>query len=273
MENVRDFWRPIINDFNPVEQVRVEDVARFFVDRNEDDPVRSLISSWKLKFQLRIGQSTPYKTLLTGHPGSGKSSELLRLGYELVDDFFVVWFDAESTLWTETANHFDVVLAMGLAVHAAAQRADLKHEPRLLDELIKSLAKLVRRFEERKGFRLDAGQLLRQVFAVALVTGAVVVGGLPAALPAGAFVYGAGKVAKTARVELNVQDTHVRELTSSPNRAEVLGALDAIITDIQAKAGKPLLILVDGLDKVPPSRAELLFVKNDLLAAPTCALA
>lgn len=131
MENVRDFWRPIINDFNPVEQVRVEDVARFFVDRNEDDPVRSLISSWKLKFQLRIGQSTPYKTLLTGHPGSGKSSELLRLGYELVDDFFVVWFDAESTLWTETANHFDVVLAMGLAVHAAAQRADLKPEPRL----------------------------------------------------------------------------------------------------------------------------------------------
>lgn len=272
MPTLQDFWRPIINSFNPLEQVRVEDVARFFVDRNENDPARSLISAWKLECQLSIGQPTPYSALLTGHHGSGKSSELLRLGYELVDDFFVVWFDAESSLWPETANHFDIVLAMGLAVHAAAQQADLQPDSRLLEALIKSLAKLVRRVEERKGYRLDAGQLLRQVFAVALVTSAVAVGGLPAALPAGAFLYGAEKVAKTARVELNVQDSHVRELSSSPNRAEVLGTLNAIISDVERKAKKPLLILVDGLDKVPQGRADLIFLKNDLLAAPACVL-
>ncbi len=272
MPNLQELWRPMTNNFSPVKQVRVEDVERFFVDRNEADPVRSLIASWKLECQLSIGQPTPYTALLTGHIGSGKSSELLRLGYELANDFFAVWFDAEASLWTETTNHFDVILAMGVAVHAAAQRATLQPDPRLLETFIRSLAKLVRRFEDRKGYRLEAAQLLRQVFAVVLVTGALAAGGLPAALPAGAFLYGAEKVAKTARVELNVQDTHIRELSSLPNRAEVLGALNAIIADIEQKAQKPLLILVDGLDKVPPSRAELLFVKNDILAAPACAL-
>ena len=41
MATAREFWRPISNDFNPVGQVRPEDVARFFVDRKEDDPTRS----------------------------------------------------------------------------------------------------------------------------------------------------------------------------------------------------------------------------------------
>jgi hypothetical protein len=119
VETVRQFWRPIINDFNPVGVVRPEDVARFFVDRHADDPTRSLVQRLTLNLQNSIEQPAPYKGLLTGHVGSGKSSELMRLGQELVDDFFVVQFDAELTLATEKANHFDVLLGMGLAVHVS----------------------------------------------------------------------------------------------------------------------------------------------------------
>ncbi len=104
MATVQEFWRPIINDFNPVGPVRPEEVTRFFVDRKENDPTRSLVQLWKLSLQNSLGQPKPYKALLTGHVGSGKSSELMRLGQELVNDFFVVWLDAELTLATETAN-------------------------------------------------------------------------------------------------------------------------------------------------------------------------
>jgi hypothetical protein len=38
-----DFWRPIINDFNPMGTVRPDFMQRYFVDRNENDPTRSLI--------------------------------------------------------------------------------------------------------------------------------------------------------------------------------------------------------------------------------------
>src|SRR5262249_20351616 len=151
-----------------------EEVIRFFVDRNEGDPTRSLLQRFRLNFQNSIGQQQPYKALLTGHRGSGKSSELMRLGLALVEDFFVVWFDADSTL-TETANHFEVLLGMGLAVHLAAEAAGLMPSRRLANDLVKSLAKFVRRYEERKGFSLRLDQVLKQVFVMALVTGAGVV--------------------------------------------------------------------------------------------------
>ncbi|MBI3796777.1 MAG: hypothetical protein HY268_07395 [Deltaproteobacteria bacterium] len=121
MAVAEEFWRPIVNDFNPVGPVRPEDVARFFVDRQEGDPTRSVLRLLERSFLDSIWQPRPpYKVLVTGHVGSGKSSELMRLGQALAHDFFVVWFDAEATLVTETANHFDVLLAMGLTVHSAA---------------------------------------------------------------------------------------------------------------------------------------------------------
>ena len=80
-----------MNDFNPVGQVRPEDVARFFVNRNKDNPTQSPLQLLKLSFQDSIWQPRPpYKALLTGHTGSGKSSELMRLGQELANEFFVV---------------------------------------------------------------------------------------------------------------------------------------------------------------------------------------
>ncbi len=91
MATVQEFWRPIMNDFNPVGQVRPEDVARFFVNRHKDNPTQSPLQLLKLSFQDSIWQPRPpYKALLTGHTGSGKSSELMRLGQELANEFFVV---------------------------------------------------------------------------------------------------------------------------------------------------------------------------------------
>lgn len=272
MVTVQEFWRPIINDLNPVGQVRPEDVVRFFVDRKEENRLLSIVEVWKTELQNSIGQPRPYKALLSGHVGSGKSSELMRLGQELVDRFFVVWLDAELTLSTETVNHFDILLAMGLAIHAAAQAAGLNPQARLLTQLANSLARLVRKFEEQEEFSLRKDQLLRQVFSFALVAGAVAVGGPAVALPAGALALGANKILKTARLELNVRDEHVKTLELPPNRSGVLGALNNIIEDVQEKAKKPLLVIIDGLDKVPFTRARLLFVNSALLAEPACAL-
>jgi hypothetical protein len=46
----QEFWLPIISDFNPVGQVRLEEVERFFVDRNEKDLQRSRVQRLKLNF-------------------------------------------------------------------------------------------------------------------------------------------------------------------------------------------------------------------------------
>jgi hypothetical protein len=266
LETPREFWRPIINDFRPVGPVRPEDVSRFFVDRKEDDPDRSLVQGLKLSLQDSIGQPSPYKTLLTGHIGSGKSSELIRLGQELARDFFVVRFDAEYSLSPERANHFDVLLGMGVAVYKAANDAGLRPDKQAADNLVKSLAKFVRKYEGRKGFSLRIDQLMKQVVAIAL--GALGALSEPIAMAAGA----ATGAFDTTRLELNVRDDFIRTLELPPNRQEVIGALNEIIKGVQEKAKRPVLIMTDGLDKVPAARARLLFADSNLLTEPSCAL-
>lgn len=268
----QEFWLPIISDFNPVGQVRPEEVERFFVDRKEGDLQRSQVQRLKLSFLTSRGQVKPYKALLTGHVGTGKSSELMRLGQELAHDFFVVWFDAESSLATDTANHFEVLLGMGLAVHAAAEAARLKPDKRLARQLVNSLAKFIRTYEERAGFKLNLEQVLKQVFAITFVVGAGIVGGPPAVILSGAFVVGANQLLKATRLELNVRDEFVKTLELPANRQEVVGALNQIVEDASKKAKKPLLIITDGLDKISAPRAQLLFASSTLLTEPAAAL-
>jgi hypothetical protein len=269
MPTVEEFWRPIINDFNPVGQARPEDVKRFFVDRSEKDPTRSLVQRLELSFLNSIGQPTLHKALLTGHTGSGKSSELIQLAEELSDRFFVIRFDAEFTLSPETTNHFDILLGMGLAVFATAHAAKLKPPKQLADNLLKSLSKFIRRYEDRKGFTLKMDQLLKQVFAWVFVAGAGAVGGPVAAGAAAAATTG---LFTATKIELNIRDELVRTLELPTNRQEVVGALNQIIAWVQNKAKKPVLIVIDGLDKVPASRARLLFADSSLLKEPACAL-
>jgi hypothetical protein len=57
MATTQDFWRPIINDFNPVGEIRPDEVARFFVDRKENDPQRSRVQRLKLSFLNAQGQA------------------------------------------------------------------------------------------------------------------------------------------------------------------------------------------------------------------------
>lgn len=268
--SAREFWRPIINDFNPVGRVRPEDNERFFVDRSEASPTRSMVQRLKLNLQNSVEEPTPYKALLTGHVGSGKSSELLRLGQELADDFFVVSFDAELSLATETANHFDVLLGMGIVVYAAAEATGLNPNKKLGTDFVSSFSKFVRQYEERGKFTLKLDKLIQQVSAFVFVAGAVA--SAPIAIAVGALAFGVNEVIKATRLELNVDDKLVRTLELPANRQEIIGKLNAILDDVRRKAGKPLLIITDGLDKVSAERAQLLFADSVLLTEPAAAL-
>ncbi|MGH9940101.1 MAG: hypothetical protein ACREAM_28000, partial [Blastocatellia bacterium] len=183
MNESHEFWAPIINDFNPVGPTSPKEVSRYFVDRNENDPTRSLVRRLSANFRLSKGQKTPYKALLTGHTGSGKSSELIRVGVELSRDFLVFWFDAERSLVIEKATVFEVILGLGLAVHKAATQSDLQPNPQLAQKLLNSLSKFVRTHEERKGFSLKLQPVLKQITATVIGTGA----GATVAGPVGAM--------------------------------------------------------------------------------------
>jgi hypothetical protein len=275
MANAEEFWRPIINDFQPVGPVRPEQVRRFFVDRFEDDPTQSLIRQLKSDFLDSIqsdsveAQPTHCKSLLTGHSGSGKSSELMRLADLLSQDFFVVWFDAERSL-SARPNHFDVILGMGLALHLAAKGAGLRPSDQLTNKLVKSMARFIRKYEDRKGFSLKLDQLLKQVFAMVIGAGASAMGATPG--DAAAAAAGAAATFGATQLELKVNDDLVRTLEMPAHRDEVIGALNEIIHWVQQKSDKPVLMVVDGLDKIKVDQARKLFAESSLLREPACAL-
>jgi hypothetical protein len=81
-----------------------------------------------------------------------------------------------------------------------------------------------------------------------------------------------GVILASTKLELNVRDEFVRNLELPANRSAVIGALNEIIEWVRKKSLKPVLIIVDGLDRVSAARARLLFAESSLLSEPACAL-
>lgn len=150
---------------------------------------------------------------------------------------------------------------------ATAQLNNLKPNRKLADDLLKSLSKFIRKYEDRKGFKLDLASLVKQVAIGVVGVGAVgaVTGGNPVAVIAAAAF-------QATKLELNVGDEHIRTLELPPNRIEVIGALNRIIEWVQLESSKRVLMIVDGLDKVTTQRARLLFADSSLLRDQMCAL-
>jgi hypothetical protein len=266
----RKFWSLIIDDFQPLVTVRRENAAEynevdaFYVDRARGERTNSALELLKEGLLSSIDRPSPYRALLTGHRGSGKSFELIKLREELAEDFFVVLFDAELTLTPETTNHFDIILGMGIAIFAQAQLSRLNPDPKLADGLLKSLSKFIRKYEDRKGFKLNLTDILKQVAAGLFKAGGLATGDPAVMLAAAAF--------EATRLELNVGDEHIRTLELPPNRIEIIGALNRIIEWVRSASGKRVLLIVDGLDKVATPRARLLFADSSLLRDPLCSL-
>jgi hypothetical protein len=269
MQNNEEFWRPIIRDFQPIGPVSVEEVQRFFVDRGEENPLQSPLRILKNSlFNNLTDRRHPvpafYKGLLAGHAGSGKSAEMVKLSQEVGEKFFAVRFDAELSLDQETANQFDILLGMGVAVcrEALAARLRPEHEIKKLGrEYVRKFGKLIRKYQENVELYLDLDHLLKMIFTT----------GSNAAEDAEP-VAAAGFGFSSARLSLKVPDEFVRYLELPANRLDILGALDQIVAWVEQQSGKPLLLIADGLDKLSAGRARMLFTDSALLREPSCAL-
>jgi len=256
-----DFWQPIYNAFDPWERLWGEKLDTFFVER-EHSPLRLLTA------QFRPGRDVQ-KTLIVGHRGSGKSSELLKLVSNIGRDFFTVWFDANLNLNIFTANQVELLFLMGVAIYRVADQEGLHPKEQNLDLLIDCLQTLVREQTKQTGFVLDAGRLMSNVICF----------GLPAIIGATAGpAAGAGVAALTALARELAQDTfslglrkeEVARLEVEPRIWDIARVANLIIADVEQKAGKPVLIVMDGLDRLEPGPARDIFINSQVLSLPNC---
>lgn len=262
-------WARIYNIFDPFSPLTPRQLDSLFVERPHSPLAR-------LRYELGPDH-LPQRVLLVGQPASGKSTELARLAADLGhQDMVVARIDLDQNLDASRVNPVETLFLMGLAIYKVAQalysdvpgkapdRKPVEEMGRALETIVTQHTKmsspvdLAKEIEELVCFTAGgvAGALIGPVGVA--VTGAVVRGtaGVARRLP---FVSGT-----TAEI--------VRKTEVAPTIRAMADALNQMIADVEAKAGKPLVVLVDGLDRLSDSDLiELLFAgEQAFLNSPSC---
>ncbi len=258
-QNIGQYWTPIYNVFDPWKSLWGDDLEAFFVER-EDSPLEKLVLAMR-------PDRVALQTVLTGHRGSGKTSELAKFAQLIQDQYFVIWLDLETSAGGDihSLNQLDVLSMMGFAVCKIAE-AGLSNKPdkALRNELEKSLTTLIREETEKEDFEIDVSQILGAIacFGIGLVGGPV------AATAAGKVING---LTSGAPFTLGATGKMLRKLELSPRLSEVILRVQAIVRDVEDKAGKPVFLIVDGLDKVDNlAHARAFFADSWVLHTPPC---
>lgn len=249
-----DYWKPTTQALDPWLELEVADLDRLYQDR-AGRPSRKLAADL-----YRAADPTSIKVLLRGSRGSGKSTELRKIAHDLRQDFLPILLDAGLGLPRGTGT-LPLVILVGVA-GLAKLREWSRPDPQ--EETGSSLIQ-----------RLQAG--LQQAVD-GFATGAVKVGDLVSAVGAVLVAQpddetrAAGVVASTSGKALSSVGQAVgglrrerptpalhslghQELAAlvPPDRMDdadaVVAAVNEILAGIAEAAGRPPLLLVEGLDK------------------------
>ncbi|MGM0574441.1 MAG: hypothetical protein ACQEXJ_01730 [Myxococcota bacterium] len=219
---------------------------RFYVERI-DDPLSDL------RVQLISSQEASDKTLLAGHRGSGKSTELNRLAAdpEIQALYRIVSFSVRDSLELTDVDHVDLLLTL---VARTYEELSTDEAPLALsDETVRGLERWRNTVVERMERRVE---------------------GSAAELGAGADVGLLGFLTKfSGRLRFEHTTRDVTRETIEPRIGEFLHDVHDFFLDVQLalqKVGKRLLVLVEDLDKLPDiEQAETLFHdKQPYLSGP-----
>jgi hypothetical protein len=224
MNDRRAFWTPIVRAFDPYQPIAIGDPQHYYVER-PDSPLGELMT------KLVVSLNSPRKIILTGHRGSGKSSELAKLAGDVADEVAVIWIDAQSTFNMFDVGHTELLISLGAAINRDVS------VPKEFEALKDSLSTYI---EER-------------------------VGGTTAALTSEAIK----KVGLDFRHTLFDRETR-RKIEIPPILGDIVNKINLIIAAAQKKTKRPLLVIVDGLDRLDLEVARRIFVNNQLLAEPQC---
>lgn len=180
------------------------------------------------------------KLLFSGHRGSGKSTELMRISSHLKNQNPVFYINTEKILDLGDIDYHDVLLSLGESLIIGAKEQKIRLNPKLVEK-VRSWYEEIFFEEERKG-EIEAGITVGlPVFTVRL--------------------QGGPSIRQTVRKKVEHR------------LSELLNSLDELIKEITKVKGPPI-VLVDGLDKVY-DLAKAVKVFRDgagALIAPSCTI-
>ena len=261
-------WARLTNIFDPWSPLVPGQIDDLFIQRpcSPLARLRSELSRDKL----------PTHILLPSQPANGKSTELVRLARDLGGDgFLVVRLDLQQNVDASRTNPVEVLFLMGLAVYKTADAIygdspDRRPDKAPAQALVDALNTIVRQQSQTRK-PLDLTQEIEELVAFTATGLAGVVAGPMGAALAGGAMRGAGRVARRISISGATAET-VRRIETEPSIWDMASALNQVISDVEAKAEKNLVILVDGLDRIDnPDLTQLIFAdQRQFLDSLTC---
>lgn len=223
------------NAFDPRMPLSGEAFEAFYVPRP--------IGTEKLLGDLQADRSRTSKWLFTGHRGSGKSTELIRLADALADQNFTVYYTVEEVLDMADLDYKDVLLSLGSALYEAAKKQKVNLPKSLLEDLVGWYSTTLKEIEGA----VSAGAELEEKADFWFL-----------------------KLLARQRSEVATRKTIRTELES--RLSDLIEKINRIAEAIAKKTGRPVLAIVDGLDKVMDlSRARQMYYEGGAsLRAPAC---
>jgi hypothetical protein len=178
------------------------------------------------------------------------------------DDFFLVYFDIEHNLDNQKANQIDLLYLLGAAIYQTAVNENLNPDEENLQLLVESVYKVTREFKDAQKDGLNAAELVKGV----VTFGAGLLGNKLGEKLAEAML-------KPFTLSSEVSEEISRKREIEPQVQEIIANVNLIIGDVTDLAKKPLLVVVDGLDKLPRlEQARFIFLESRALLGPICRL-
>ena len=223
-------WSTLFNIFDPWGVLSTDHELNSYYVERENSPLLRLITDFSLSNQHE-------KALLVGHIGSGKTSSLAMLRKTLEDKFFIVQLDAQTELSVFNTGHAEVLILIGLGAYFSSKKRGIKVSPKKYVALVNSLRTIIDEQENSSGAGLGTEQVLSQI---------------------------------SGWIKVGFSNSLKKKLEIGPVIPEIINRVNEILEDIEQKTNKPVLVTIDGLDKLDVSVAQDVFAQSTLLNKPTC---
>ena len=263
-------WFEFRQAFDYGEILTGERGRKLYGDR-ESSPLKNMKTRYKDASKRKDGK--PFISFFTGHRGSGKSSMLFKLINELIGDFFVVYFDIEHNLDKSKTHLIDLLELIGASIFKTAKDEGLEPDDENYRELEKSLYSIIYEIKDEKDEKFDIVKMLKNVICFgAKMLGSELGENLSKSL------------LEPLSLNLSIKENILEKRTLDPKVQDIINNINLIIADVQEKAKKPILLVIDGLDKISPSlsmrinpqnppeldQAGMIFLNSRALLGPKC---
>lgn len=228
-------WKPILSALDPMRELGADEIDALYAER-QGAPYKALATDLAI-----ADQPSTLKFILCGARGSGKSTELTRLANKVRNDFCVVHTDLAAGLPDE-ASTLAVVTLLGVAsLHAI--RTWSSDDERATDVELRSGRRLQLALDKFGEVVPKVSKLLEGISGIVTVFD-------PAA---GAALKASGAVASVGAEVRHALARGPLEGRLPPDKRDdakaVVDAVNEILDELHERAGRPVLLLADGLDK------------------------